>query len=58
MPAVRAGVKDLALFAADTLHDAGIPVVEITQTVPNAVDVIAQLTKRYPFSLKTSIKHQ
>ena len=48
MPAVRAGVKELALFAAETLHHAGIPVVEITQTVPNAVDVIAQLTKRYP----------
>jgi 2-dehydro-3-deoxyphosphogluconate aldolase/(4S)-4-hydroxy-2-oxoglutarate aldolase len=48
MPGVRAGVKDLALFAAETLHDAGIPVVEITQTVPNAVDVIAQLTKQYP----------
>jgi 2-dehydro-3-deoxyphosphogluconate aldolase/(4S)-4-hydroxy-2-oxoglutarate aldolase len=48
MPAVRAAVKELALFAAETLHDAGIPVVEITQTVPNAVDVIAQLTKRYP----------
>jgi 2-dehydro-3-deoxyphosphogluconate aldolase / (4S)-4-hydroxy-2-oxoglutarate aldolase len=48
MPAVRAGVKELALFAAETLHDSGIPVVEITQTVPNAVDVIAQLTKRYP----------
>ncbi len=45
MPAVRAGAKDLALFAAETLHDAGIPVVEITQTVPNAVDVIAQLSK-------------
>jgi 2-dehydro-3-deoxyphosphogluconate aldolase/(4S)-4-hydroxy-2-oxoglutarate aldolase len=48
MPGVRTWVKDLALFAAETLHDAGIPVVEITQTVPNAVDVIAQLTKRYP----------
>jgi 2-dehydro-3-deoxyphosphogluconate aldolase/(4S)-4-hydroxy-2-oxoglutarate aldolase len=48
MPAVRAGAKDLALFAAETLHDAGIPVVEITQTVPNAVEVIAQLTKQYP----------
>jgi 2-dehydro-3-deoxyphosphogluconate aldolase/(4S)-4-hydroxy-2-oxoglutarate aldolase len=48
MPSVRAGVKDLALFAAETLHDAGIPVVEITETVPNAVDVIAQLTKKYP----------
>jgi 2-dehydro-3-deoxyphosphogluconate aldolase/(4S)-4-hydroxy-2-oxoglutarate aldolase len=48
MPCVRTGVKDLALFAAETLHDTGIPVVEITQTVPNAVDVIAQLTKQYP----------
>jgi 2-dehydro-3-deoxyphosphogluconate aldolase/(4S)-4-hydroxy-2-oxoglutarate aldolase len=48
MPAVRASAKDLALFAAETLHDAGIPVVEITQTVPNAVEVIAQLTRQYP----------
>ena len=47
-PGVRTGAKELALFAAETLHEAGIPVVEITQTVPNAVDVIAQLTKQYP----------
>jgi 2-dehydro-3-deoxyphosphogluconate aldolase/(4S)-4-hydroxy-2-oxoglutarate aldolase len=38
----------LALFAAETVYDAGIPVVEITMTVPNAVEVISQLAKNYP----------
>jgi 2-dehydro-3-deoxyphosphogluconate aldolase / (4S)-4-hydroxy-2-oxoglutarate aldolase len=30
------------------VYDAGIPVVEITMTVPNAINVIAQLTQNYP----------
>jgi 2-dehydro-3-deoxyphosphogluconate aldolase/(4S)-4-hydroxy-2-oxoglutarate aldolase len=30
------------------VYEAGIPVVEITNTVPNAVQVIAQLTRNYP----------
>jgi 2-dehydro-3-deoxyphosphogluconate aldolase / (4S)-4-hydroxy-2-oxoglutarate aldolase len=45
---IRVGAADLALFAAETVHDAGIPVVEITHTVPNAVEVIGRLTKKYP----------
>lgn len=48
MPSVRVDAADLALFAAETVYEAGIPVVEITNTVPNAVSVIAQLTKNYP----------
>jgi 2-dehydro-3-deoxyphosphogluconate aldolase/(4S)-4-hydroxy-2-oxoglutarate aldolase len=30
------------------VYEAGIPVVEITMTVPGAIDVIAQLTQNYP----------
>jgi 2-dehydro-3-deoxyphosphogluconate aldolase/(4S)-4-hydroxy-2-oxoglutarate aldolase len=48
MPSVRVSAPDLALFAAETVYEAGIPVVEITNTVPNAVQVIAQLTRNYP----------
>ena len=48
MPSVRVAAADLALFAAETVYEAGIPIVEITNTVPNAVQVIAQLTRNYP----------
>jgi 2-dehydro-3-deoxyphosphogluconate aldolase/(4S)-4-hydroxy-2-oxoglutarate aldolase len=48
MPGVRVDSAELALFAAETVYDAGIQVVEITMTVPNAIDVIAQLTQNYP----------
>jgi len=48
MPSVRVGNADLALFAAETVYEAGLTVVEITNTVPNAVGVIAQLAKNYP----------
>jgi len=48
MPSVRVGNADLALFAAETVYEAGLTVVEITNTVPNAVGVIAQLARNYP----------
>ena len=48
MPSVRVNASDLALFAAETVYEAGITVVEITNTVPNAAAVIAQLTRNYP----------
>jgi 2-dehydro-3-deoxyphosphogluconate aldolase/(4S)-4-hydroxy-2-oxoglutarate aldolase len=48
MPSVRVSAAELALFAAETVYEAGIPVVEITMTVPNAVEVIAELTQNYP----------
>jgi 2-dehydro-3-deoxyphosphogluconate aldolase/(4S)-4-hydroxy-2-oxoglutarate aldolase len=48
MPSIRVGSAELALFAAETVYDAGIPVAEITLTVPNAVEVIAQLAQNYP----------
>lgn len=48
VPAVRVPEADLALFAAETVNDAGIPIAEITLTVPGAVEVIAQLARRFP----------
>jgi 2-dehydro-3-deoxyphosphogluconate aldolase/(4S)-4-hydroxy-2-oxoglutarate aldolase len=48
MPGIRVNAADHALFAAETVYEAGIPVAEITMTVPNAVEVIAQLTRNYP----------
>ena len=48
MPSVRVDAAELALFAAETVYEAGIPVVEITMTVPNAIDVISELTQNYP----------
>lgn len=48
MPSVRVSETELALFAAETVYEAGIPVVEITMTVPNAVEVIGQLTQDFP----------
>jgi len=48
MPGIRVNAAEHALFAAETVYEAEIPVVEITNTVPNAVEVIAQLTRNYP----------
>jgi len=48
MPSVRVSSAETALFAAETVYDAGIPVVEITMTVPKAVEVISQLAQNYP----------
>jgi len=48
IPGVRVPTADLALFAAEAVNKAGIPIAEITMTVPGAVDVIAQLAGKYP----------
>jgi 2-dehydro-3-deoxyphosphogluconate aldolase / (4S)-4-hydroxy-2-oxoglutarate aldolase len=48
MPSVRVNAAELALFAAETVYESGIPVVEITMTVPNAVNVMTQLSRNYP----------
>ncbi len=48
IPGVRVSDAELALFAAETVNEAGIPIAEITMTVPDAVDVIAQLADKYP----------
>ena len=45
VPVVRAESAHQAMQAAEAVRAGGIPIVEITMTVPGAVDVIAQLTK-------------
>ncbi len=44
----RVRLPEHALFAAETLYEAEIPVVEVTLTLPQATEVIADLAKRYP----------
>jgi 2-dehydro-3-deoxyphosphogluconate aldolase / (4S)-4-hydroxy-2-oxoglutarate aldolase len=48
VPCARVRIPDDAIFAAETLFAAGIPVVEVTLTLPQAPEVIADLARRYP----------
>lgn len=48
MPSIRVPTADMALFAAETVYAAGIPIVEIASSVPDAATVIAQLTRNLP----------
>jgi 2-dehydro-3-deoxyphosphogluconate aldolase / (4S)-4-hydroxy-2-oxoglutarate aldolase len=48
LPSVRVSSRDLAKFAAETVYASGIPVIEITMTVPGALEVIDDLARRYP----------
>ena len=48
IPAVRTGSAAEARFAAETISRAGIPIVEITMTVPGALNVIADLAQAMP----------
>src|SRR5258708_15242693 len=45
IPIVRATSAKHALLAAEAVCAGGIPIVEITMTVPGAIDLIAQLAK-------------
>ncbi|HMU33540.1 MAG TPA: bifunctional 4-hydroxy-2-oxoglutarate aldolase/2-dehydro-3-deoxy-phosphogluconate aldolase [Pyrinomonadaceae bacterium] len=48
LPVVRAGSADHARGAIDAICEGGIDTVEITLTIPNAVALIAQLTRELP----------
>lgn len=48
IPAVRVSSPEDALFAAEAVFQAGIPIAEITMTVPGAIEVIARLAKDFP----------
>src|SRR5271155_1619874 len=48
IPAVRLGSADEALFATEAVSRGGISIVEITMTVPGALDVISNLVKHAP----------
>jgi 2-dehydro-3-deoxyphosphogluconate aldolase / (4S)-4-hydroxy-2-oxoglutarate aldolase len=47
IPVVRATTSDEAMRAIDAIRAGGIPVLEITMTVPGAVGVIEEVAKRY-----------
>jgi 2-dehydro-3-deoxyphosphogluconate aldolase / (4S)-4-hydroxy-2-oxoglutarate aldolase len=45
IPAIRVSTAEDALFAADAVCHSGIPIVEVTMTVPGALDVISELVR-------------
>ena len=46
--AIREHSKENALFAAEAVCDGGIPIVEISLTVPGETEVISHLVKEHP----------
>jgi 2-dehydro-3-deoxyphosphogluconate aldolase/(4S)-4-hydroxy-2-oxoglutarate aldolase len=48
LPAARVSAEADARFAAEIIYRSGIPVIEITMTVPGAIDVIAHVAKTLP----------
>src|SRR5258708_17335285 len=48
VPVIRAGSPQEARFAAEAVWRGGIPIVEITMTVPGALEVISELVKTMP----------
>jgi 2-dehydro-3-deoxyphosphogluconate aldolase/(4S)-4-hydroxy-2-oxoglutarate aldolase len=51
IPAVRVLSGDDAHFAAEAVTKGGIPIVEITMTVPGAVELISHLVRSHPKNL-------
>jgi len=48
IPAIRVSSYDDAHFATEAVASGGIPIVEITMTVPRAVELISHLVKAHP----------
>lgn len=48
IPAVRVEAAEHARYAAEALHRSGIPVAEITMTVPGAIEVISAVSQSIP----------
>jgi 2-dehydro-3-deoxyphosphogluconate aldolase/(4S)-4-hydroxy-2-oxoglutarate aldolase len=48
IPALRVHSADEAMFAAEAVTRSGIPIVEVTMTVPGALDVIRELVGNVP----------
>jgi 2-dehydro-3-deoxyphosphogluconate aldolase/(4S)-4-hydroxy-2-oxoglutarate aldolase len=45
IPSNRLSSAEDALFAAEAIYNSGIPIVEVTMTIPAAVDVISRLAR-------------
>ena len=48
IPAIRVSSKEDARFAAEAVNRGGIPIVEMTMTVPGACELIAELVHAHP----------
>jgi 2-dehydro-3-deoxyphosphogluconate aldolase/(4S)-4-hydroxy-2-oxoglutarate aldolase len=48
IPGIRVSTPERARFAAEALYRSGIPIAEITMTVPEGVAVIGRLADMYP----------
>jgi 2-dehydro-3-deoxyphosphogluconate aldolase / (4S)-4-hydroxy-2-oxoglutarate aldolase len=48
IPSIRTASADDARFAAEVVAHAGIPIVEITMTVPGALEVVNELARSLP----------
>lgn len=48
LPAIRVSSEEYACFAVEAVHRSGIPVAEITMTVPSALDVIRRMSQTLP----------
>jgi len=48
IPAVRVSAAEHGRFAVEVLYRSGIPIAEITMTVPDATQVISQLSQSHP----------
>jgi len=48
IPAVRVSTPEDAWFAAEAVSRGGIPIVELTMTVPKATELIAHLVEKHP----------
>jgi 2-dehydro-3-deoxyphosphogluconate aldolase / (4S)-4-hydroxy-2-oxoglutarate aldolase len=48
IPAIRVSSAEDALFAAEAVSESAIPIVEVTMSVPGAIDVIRELTRHRP----------
>src|SRR5215470_14657505 len=47
VPVVRASSADEAIQVVEAIKEGGLPILEITMTVPGAMPVIEQLVKRF-----------
>jgi len=48
VPVIRTSSAEDARFAVEEVSHGGIPIIEVTMTVPGAIDVIRELAKKFP----------
>jgi 2-dehydro-3-deoxyphosphogluconate aldolase/(4S)-4-hydroxy-2-oxoglutarate aldolase len=51
IPAIRTESMDDARFAAEAVFKGGIPILELTMTVPGALDLLTELRHKHPKSI-------